>query len=48
MLFDLEPGVIDAVRSSEVFRPGNRVNRNAGAENNWAKAYYTKAGHKLC
>jgi hypothetical protein len=23
------------------------VNQNAGAGNNWAKAHYTKAGHKL-
>jgi tubulin beta len=51
VLFDLEPGVIDAVRASplgELFRPGNLVNRNAGAGINWAKAYYTKAGHELC
>jgi tubulin beta len=37
VLFDLEPGVIDAVRAmplGELFRPGNLVNRIAGAENN--------------
>jgi hypothetical protein len=28
-----------------LFRPGNLVNRNAGASNNWAKAHYTEAGH---
>jgi tubulin beta len=34
VLFDLEPGVIDAVRAlplGELFRPGNLVNENAGA-----------------
>ena len=34
VLFDLEHGVIDAVRTSllgELFRPGNLVNQNAGA-----------------
>jgi tubulin beta len=47
MLFDLEPGLIDAVRTSplgELFRPGNLVNQNAGARSNLAKAHYTKAG----
>jgi hypothetical protein len=24
------------------------VNRNPGAVNNWANAYYTRAGHELC
>jgi tubulin beta len=41
VISDLEPGVIDAVRVSplgELFRPGNHVNQNAGAGNNWAKA----------
>jgi tubulin beta len=50
VLFDLEPGVIDAVRASpfgELFRPGNLVNQNAGEGNNWAKAHYTKAGHEF-
>jgi hypothetical protein len=47
VLFDLEPGVIGAVRASplgELFRPGKLVNRNAGAGNNWARANYKKAG----
>jgi hypothetical protein len=47
MLFDLEPSVIGAVRASplgELFRPGNLVNQNAGAGNNWAEANHTKAG----
>jgi tubulin beta len=46
VLFDLEPGVIDAVRASplgELFRPGNPVNENAGAGNNWAKGHHTRA-----
>jgi tubulin beta len=37
VLFDLEPGVIGAVRASplgEFFRPGNLVNENAGTGNN--------------
>jgi tubulin beta len=35
-----EPGMIGDVRASplgELFRPGNLVNENAGAGNNWAK-----------
>jgi tubulin beta len=50
VLFDLEPGVIGAVRASplgEIFRPGNFVNQNAGAGSNLTKAHYTKAGHEL-
>jgi hypothetical protein len=52
-LFDLEPGVIGAVRAlplGELFRPGNLVNhknQNAGAGNNWAKGHYTKDGQKV-
>jgi hypothetical protein len=37
VLFDLELGVIDAVRVSpngELFRPGNLVKKNASADNN--------------
>jgi hypothetical protein len=50
VLFDLEPGVIVAVRASplaELFRPGNLVNQNAGAFNNWAKGHCTGAGRGL-
>jgi tubulin beta len=39
ILFDLEPGVIGAVRASplgELFRQGNLVKQNAGAGSNWA------------
>jgi tubulin beta len=41
VFFDLEPGVIGAVRASPLgkhFRPGKLVNQNAGARSNWAKA----------
>jgi hypothetical protein len=38
VLFDLEPGVIDARR------PRNLLKQNAGAGNNWAKATYNEAG----
>jgi tubulin beta len=51
VLFGLEPGVIDAARAlplGELLRPGNLVNRNAGAGRNWAKGHYTRAGHDLC
>jgi tubulin beta len=51
VLFDLEPGLIDAVRASplgEVFlRPYNLVNQNAGAGNNWAKGHYARAGQEF-
>jgi tubulin beta len=51
VLFDLEPGVIDAVRASplgEPFHQEKLVNQNAGAGKNWAKALYNKAGHEFC
>jgi tubulin beta len=47
MFFDIEPVVIGAVRASPLgalFRPGNLVNQNAGAGNNWTKGHYKKAG----
>jgi tubulin beta len=40
VLFDILPGVIDAVRASPLgalFRPGNLVNENAGAGKNLSK-----------
>ena len=43
-----EPGMIDAVRASplsELFRPGNLVNQNAGS--NWAKGHFRRVGHQL-
>jgi tubulin beta len=42
VLFDLEPGVIDAARTlplGEVFRSGNFVNQTAGAGSNLAKGH---------
>jgi hypothetical protein len=51
VLFDLEPGVIDALRASplgELSRPDNLVNQNAGAGTNWAKNHCTKPGHEYC
>jgi hypothetical protein len=41
--------VIDSLRApplSELFRPGNLVNQNAGAGINKAKGHYTEARHK--
>jgi tubulin beta len=51
VLFGLKSGVIDASRASplgKLFRPGNLLNQNAGAENNWAKSRYTRAWHEFC
>ena len=48
VFFDLEPGVIGAVRASplgELFRPGNLVNNTSGK--NWAKDHYRRAEQKL-
>jgi tubulin beta len=44
LLFDLEPGVTDAMRASplgELFRPGNLVSRKRGKK--WAKDHYRRA-----
>jgi tubulin beta len=41
VFFDLEPGVISAVRASplgDLFRPGNLVNHSRGRK--WAKGHY--------
>ncbi|KAL8781900.1 MAG: hypothetical protein Q9194_000093 [Teloschistes cf. exilis] len=45
VLVDLEPGTMDAVRSSpfgQLFRPDNFVFGQSGAGNNWAKGHYTE------
>jgi tubulin beta len=45
-----EPGMIGAARASpfgELFRPGNLVNLNAGAGNNWAKGHFRRAEHQF-
>jgi len=44
-MVDLEPGVIDVIRSSkrgELFHPDNFVYGQSGAGNNWAKGHYTE------
>jgi tubulin beta len=51
LLFDLEPGVIGAVRASplcELFRPGNLVCNNAGTGKICAKGHSTRTGHEFC
>eukprot|EP00004_Rigifila_ramosa_P003847 TRINITY_DN1410_c0_g1_i1.p1 TRINITY_DN1410_c0_g1~~TRINITY_DN1410_c0_g1_i1.p1 ORF type:complete len:468 (+),score=110.51 TRINITY_DN1410_c0_g1_i1:73-1404(+) len=45
VLVDLEPGALDAIRSSTyggLFRPDNLVFGQSGAGNNWAKGHYTE------
>ena len=45
VLTDLEPGTMDAIRSSpygQLFRPDNFVFGQSGAGNNWAKGHYTE------
>ncbi|KPJ17509.1 Tubulin beta-1 chain [Papilio machaon] len=45
VLVDLEPGTMDAIRSSsygQLFRPDNYVFGQSGAGNNWAKGHYTE------
>lgn len=45
VLVDLEPGTMDAVRSShqsKLFKPDNMVYGQSGAGNNWAKGHYTE------
>ena len=43
ILVDLEPGVLDTLRSNEIgklFKPDNFIFGQSGAGNNWAKAHY--------
>jgi hypothetical protein len=50
VLFDLEPGGIDAARASplgETFRPDILVNENAGAGNNFAKGHCTEGAETI-
>ena len=45
VLVDLEPGVVDTIRSGrygQFFRPDNCVHAQSGAGNNWAKGHYTE------
>lgn len=44
-MIDLEPGVLDNIKSSkrgQLFRPDNFVYGQSGAGNNWAKGHYTE------
>jgi tubulin beta len=50
VLMDLEPGTMDACRSSaygKIFRPGNFVFGQSGAGNNWAKGHYTEGAELI-
>lgn len=50
VLIDLEPGTMDAVRSSKyggLFRPDNYIYGQSGAGNNWAKGYYTEGAELM-
>lgn len=50
ILVDLEPGTMDAARSSpmgEVFRPDNFIHGQNGAGNNWAKGHYTEGAELI-
>ncbi|CAG9122954.1 unnamed protein product [Plutella xylostella] len=50
VLVDLEPGTMDAIRSSaygNLFRPDNFVFGQSGAGNNWAKGHYTEGAELI-
>ena len=50
VLLDLEPGTMNAIRSSPygaAFRPDNFVFGQSGAGNNWAKGHYTEGKFSL-
>lgn len=50
ILVDLEPGVMDSIRSLSVgklFRPDNFIYSQNGAGNNWAKGHYTEGAELL-
>jgi tubulin beta len=50
VLMDLEPGTMDAVRSSPfggLYRPDNFVFGQSGAGNNWAKGHYTEGAELI-
>ncbi len=50
VLVDLEPGVLDVVRTApvgKIFRPSNFVFGQAGAGNNWAKGHYTEGAELI-
>jgi len=50
VLVDLEPGVMDHIKSGEygkLFRPDNFVYGQSGAGNNWAKGHYTEGAELI-
>jgi tubulin beta len=50
ILMDLEPGVLDSVRSGpygKLFRPSSFVFAQSGAGNNWAKGHYTEGAELI-
>lgn len=50
ILTDLEPGVMDSIRSSHMgnlFRPDNFIYGQNGAGNNWAKGHYTEGAEMI-
>jgi len=50
ILLDLEPGVVDSVRSGpfgQLFRPDNFVFSQSSAGNNWAKGHYTEGAELI-
>lgn len=50
VMLDLEPGVVDNIKSSDmgkIFRPDNFVFGQNGAGNNWAKGHYTEGAELI-
>jgi len=50
VLVDLEPGVLDSIRSGPygtLFNPDSFISSNNGAGNNWAKGFYTEGSEIL-
>jgi tubulin beta len=50
VLFDLEPGVTDGIRSGslgQMFRPDNFISGTGGAGNNYAKGHYTEGAELI-
>ena len=50
ILMDLEPGIIDSVRTGpfgQLFKPDNFVFGQCGACNNWAKGHYTEGAELI-
>lgn len=50
VLVDLEPGVMNSIRSSKLahlFHPDNFIYGNSGAGNSWAKGFYTEGAELI-